>query len=521
MRKFLPAIFCLFFALQLSAQNVGVGTTTPQVSAMLDVSSTDKGFLPPRMTTAQRNGIANKTAGLMIYNTTTSCVEIYNGSSWINLCSSLPSSILPKTLLGSNQDDYASFIQQTADSGYIIGGSTNAYEDGDVTGGVINRDLECWIVKLSKTGTIEWSRVMGGDSYEELKQVRQTADGGYIFCAMSLSSASGDVTGTSKGGNDYWIVKLDASGATTWDVLIGGSNNESPSAIVQTADGGYAVGGYSESSASGDVTGTLHGTNPDYWIVKLTSTGTITWNRLIGGIGEERLYALRQTADGGYIAAGFSTEGASGDVTGPISGSFDFWVVKLNSTGGIVWNRLIGGDGEDLAYAVQQTADGGYIVAGTSDSPASGNISVSTHGLVDYLVVKLDAAGNIVWNKMLGGTGDEQDSSDPEVSIYQTADGGYIVGGTSNSSASGNVTGTNHGLVDAWVVKLDASGAIVWNKLFGGNDVDLLVTIQQTFDGGFIFAGYTNSSANGTISGVNHGGKDVWISKLDANGNIQ
>lgn len=522
MRKILPAIIgILFLSTQLSAQNVGIGTNNPQVSAMLDVNSTDKGFLPPRMTTIQRNAIANKVAGLMIFNTSTACVEMYNGESWISLCSSLPSSFLPKTLLGSNQEDYASFIQQTADSGYIIGGSTNGFENGDVTGGAPGQDLECWIIKLGKTGNVEWTRVMGGGSYDELKQIRQTADGGYIFCAMSSSSATGDVTGTSNGSNDYWIVKLDATGATTWNILIGGEYDEYATAIIQTADGGYAVGGYSTSSASGDVTGTLHGANPDYWIVKLSSTGTIQWNVLIGGAGEERLYSLRQTADGGYIAAGVSTEGNSGNVTGTVSGAFDFWVVKLTSTGAITWNKLIGGTGEELAYAVQQTADGGYIVAGTSDSPASGNISVSTHGLIDYLVVKLDAAGNIVWNRMLGGSGDEQDSSDPEVAIQQTLDGGYIVAGTSNSSASGDVTQNSFGFSDAWVVKLDASGNIVWNKLLGGNDLDLLVSIQQTFDGGYIFTGYTNSSANGTVSGTNHGGKDIWITKLDAGGNIE
>ncbi len=519
MRKVLPVLFSLF-AFSATAQNVGVGTTTPQASAILDVTSTDKGFLPPRMTTAQRNAIANKVAGLLIYNTNTSCVEMYNGSNWISLCTSLPSSILPKSLLGGNNDDRAYFGIQTADSGYVFAGTTESSLEGDVTqsnhGGI-----DCWIVKMSKTGTIEWNRVMGGSAYEQLYEIKQTADGGYIFCAATESSADGDITAANNGVLDYWVVKLDGSGATTWDVLLGGDQSDIPASIVQTADGGYVVGGYSFSSQSGDVTATNHSTNSDYWVVKLNSTGAVTWNVLLGGLGEEELHSIKQTADGGYIATGSSTTSPpSGNVTGTLSGGRDFWVVKLNSTGGVTWNKLIGGNGdEEFSYSVQQTADGGYIVAGNSSSGASGNISVSTHGETDFLVVKLDASGNITWNKMLGGT-----SFEYVAAVQQTTDGGYIVTGATTSSVSGNVTQEGYGLEDAWVVKLDASGNITWNKVYGGNNSDFPTAIQQTFDGGYILTGYTMSSATGTISGTNHdpsgNSNDFWIVKLDANGNI-
>lgn len=522
MRQFLPAIISLFFLSgQLSAQNVGIGTTTPQSSAILDVTSNNKGFLPPRMTTGERNAIAGKVAGLMIYNTTTSCVEMYNGASWISLCTSLPSSILPKSLLGGNNDDRAYFVIQTLDSGYVFAGSTESSEDGDVTG-TNNDGIDCWVVKMSKTGAIEWNRVMGGQFNEQVNQIRQTADGGYIFCASTESSASGDVTGTNHGplGTlDYWIVKLDAAGATSWDIILGGNSTEIATAIIQTADGGYIVGGHSSSSADGDVTPVNHSTNFDSWIVKLSAAGVIQWNVLLGGNGDEELRSIRQTADGGYITTGSTTQAPSGDVSGTINGIFDFWVVRLNGTGGIVWNKIIGGDAEEFSYGVQQTADGGFIVAGNSSSGASGNISVSTHGDFDYLIIKLDASGNITWNKMLGGTNTETVSS-----IEQTVDGGYIVAGTTNSSASGNVTQTGYGLEDAWVLKLDGSGNLVWNKTFGGSNSDFATSIHQTFDGGYILVGYTMSSASGTVNGNNHdpsgNSNDFWVTKLDANGNI-
>ncbi len=519
MRNILPLIFAIL-SLPAFAQNVGIGTNTPEASALLDVSSTEKGFLPPRMSTAQRNAIENKVAGLIIYNTTTSCIEMYNGANWISLCTSFPSSILPKTLLGGNQDDRANFVIQTADSGYVFAGSTESSTDGDVTGTNLG-GLDCWIVKMSKTGAIEWNRVMGGNDYDELTQIKQTQDGGYIFCAITGSSANGDISQTINGGYDYWVVKLDAAGATTWEVLLGGDQYEYPYAIAQTNDGGYIVGGYSFSSESGDVTATNHSSNSDYWVVKLSSLGAVQWNVLLGGIGEEELQSIQQTADGGYVATGFTTSSASGNVTETVSGARDFWVVKLNGSGGLVWNRVIGGsEDEEFSYSVQQTADGGYIVAGNSNSNVSGNITASTNGETDYLVVKLNASGNITWTKMLGGSSYEFVSA-----IRQTTDGGYIVAGTTTSSASGNVSSVGYGLEDAWIVKLDAAGNIVWNKTYGGSNADFASCIQQTFDGGFIVSGYTMSSASGTISGTNHdpsgNSNDFWVIKLDANGNIQ
>jgi hypothetical protein len=514
MMKIIIAILAFgLSAIHLSAQNVGIGTNTPEVSAALDVSSNNKGFLPPRMTTSERNAIASKAAGLMIFNTSTNCVEMYNGSNWINLCSSLPSSVLSRTLLGGNQNDQANFIKQTLDGGYIIGGISESSLNGDVTG-TNKGGVDCWIVKLTSTGTITWNKLFGGNNFDELKQIEQTADGGYIFCATTGSSANGDVSGTSNGGYDCWVVKLDAMGTKTWDVLLGGDQFDFASSIQQTSDNGYILGGYSFSSANGDVTGTSNGLS-DYWVVKLNATGVVQWNKLLGGTGEEQLNFIKQTSDGGYIATGSTTSSASGNVTGTLNGIFDFWIIKLNSSGNPVWNKSIGGSQEQISYSIKQTSDGGYIVAGKSNSSASGNITGINNGLNDYLVVKLDAVGNITWNNLLGGNADES-----AVAVEQTADGGYIIVGTSASSASGNVSPSSYGLEDIWIVKLNASGSLVWNKLYGGDQTDIATSVNQTTDGGFIISGYTSSSANGAVIGTNHGGNDFWVIKIDANGNI-
>ena len=499
----------------LQAQSIGIGTPTPNSSAILDLSSSTQGFLPPRMTTTQRNAISNKAAGLVIYNTITNCIEMHNGSNWINFCTSLPSSVLGKSLLGGNQDDRSGYIQQTSDGGFILGGVSESSLNGDVTD-TSNGGLDCWILKLDASGSVSWNRLLGGNNFDEFKQIKQTADGGFIFCATTGSSLNGDVTDTSRGGLDCWVVKLNAAGTPVWNVVIGGNMDDFAGAIQQTTDGGYILGGYSYSSASMDVTGVLRGLN-DYWVVKLNDTGSIVWNRLLGGSGEEQLSDIIQTSDGGYVASGYSTSSANGNVSGTVTGIFDYWIIKLNSFGTPVWNRLVGGleNPDELPTSIRQTPDGGYIVAGKSSASASGNITGTNKGLNDYLIVKLTSTGNVTWNKLLGGPGD-----DAACSVRPTADGGYIVAGTTTSSASGDVSQASYGAEDIWVVKLNPTGVIVWQKLYGGNQPDFASDIQQTADGNYIISGYTSSSANGTVIGTNRGLNDYWLLKLDNLGNI-
>ncbi|MEN6342770.1 MAG: hypothetical protein ABFC89_09450, partial [Methanospirillum sp.] len=248
-----------------------------------------------------------------------------------------------------------------------------------------------------------------------------------------------------------------------------------------------------------------------YWVVKLDGTGAIQWQKLLGGSSPDEGYAIQQTSDGGYILFGYSQSSTSGDVTGTNHGSDDYWVVKLSGTGATQWQQLLGGSGRDSGQSVQQTLDGGYILFGYSQSSASGDITGSNHGGIDYWVVKLDGTGAIQWQTLLGGS-----SSDEGTAIRQTPDGGYILVGYSESSASGNVLGTNHGGYDCWVVKLDDTGAIQWQELAGGSGYDLGSSVQLTADGGYILVGYSQSSASGDITGTNHGFFDAWIVKLKA-----
>ncbi len=291
-----------------------------------------------------------------------------------------------------------------------------------------------------------------------------------------------------------------------WQKCLGGTSTDAAGSIQQTADGGYIVAGYTYSN-DGDVT--VNYGAYDYWVVKLNSSATIEWEKSLGGSENDKANVVQQTSDGGYIIAGY-TKSTDGDVSGNHGGVSDAWVVKLDNAGAIQWQKCLGGTGSEYAYSIQQTSDGGYIVAGQTYSN-DGDVS-GIHGDGDGWVVKLDNTGAIQWQKCLGGTG-----VDYTYSVRQTSDGGYITIGYTTST-DGDISG-NHGDYDVWVVKLDHVGAIQWQKCLGGTGLDKAWSIQQTPDAGYIVAGYTKSN-DGDVAG-NHGDYDAWVVKLDNAGAIQ
>lgn len=375
--------------------------------------------------------------------------------------------------------------------GYCIrptndGGFVVVGESVSPVGGMITNNYggyDCWVVKLDTSGAVEWQKGLGGSDYDRASQVQQTADGGFIVVGFTYSN-NFDITGH-YGSSDVWVVKLSSSGALEWQKALGGSSVDAGESIRQTTDGGYILCGYTFSN-NGAVT-----TGPGGWIVKISSTGAIQWQRSIGSYWN----GIQQTTDGGYIAAGYSN--------GPL-GNTDYHVVKLNATGATQWAQYYGGTSSDAAYAIEQTTDGGYIITGESDS--SNTQVTNNNGSFDYWVVKINSTGTIEWQKALGGS-----SFDYGKSVQQTADGGYIVCGITTSN-NGLVSG-NHGDQDYWIVKLNSEGNLTWQKTLGGVGTDWGQSIRQTTDGGFIVAG-TTGSWDGDVS-INYGDRDYWVVKLN------
>lgn len=414
-----------------------------------------------------------------------------------------------KRCLGGSSDDEAFSIQPTSDGGYIMAGDTYS-DDGDVSGHHLGYDA--WVVKLDSCGNKQWQRSLGGSNEDVAEFVQQTSDGGYIM-AGHVWSTDGDVVGN-HGECDAWVVKLDPHGNIQWQKCLGGSDYDASDSIQQTSDGGFIVAGQTLSN-DGVATGN-HG-EYDAWIVKLDPDGNIQWQKCLGGSRSDIARFIRQTVDGGYIMAGI-TGSDDGDVIGQHGhfGALDAWVVKLNSIGEIQWQRCLGGDNDDYALGIQQTSDGGYIMAGSTgsnDGDVAGHHGGLDIGAFDGWVVKLSPIGEIQWQRCLGGSNDDYAGS-----IQQTSDGGYVMAGMTNSY-DGDVSGMgNRGAGDAWIVRLRSNGNILWQRTLGGSDNDYAMSVLERRDGGFIFAGSTKSK-DGDVSG-NHGDlDDAWVVTLDSNGN--
>jgi hypothetical protein len=360
-----------------------------------------------------------------------------------------------KTYGGAGTDE-AYAIQQTGDGGYIVAGMTAPF--GDEKG-------DAWLIKIGPAGNIQWQKTYGKNFLDAAYAIMQTHDGGYVVAGA-----------LAREGWSIWVLKLDSNGEVEWQKSLKGNVYEYglAYAVQQTSDGGYIAAGefrYGE-------------LDRDVWLMKLTSDGTKEWDKLYGGNDREYAYDIQQTSDGGYIVSGQNDSSRYAEIGG-------LWILKLHPSGEIQWQKTYGGEKDDYARSIQQTSDGGYIVAGGTASFGAGS--------GDDWVMKLDPEGAIEWQKTIGGEG-----QDFARSIRQTSDGGYIVAGTTYSFGLGDG--------DIWVLKLDESGNIEWQKTYGGYGKEEAYAIVQSYDGGYAVAGFTESYGAGE--------RDFLVLKLLANGDV-
>ena len=304
------------------------------------------------------------------------------------------------------------------------------------------------------------------------------------------------------GGGDMWIVSLDAAGKTLWQKCFGGSNEERAEDIKQTSDGGYIVAGWTR-SINGDV-GDNNG-NADAWIVKLASDGTIIWENNFGGSKDDFAKSIVEVSDGGYLLAG-STNSSNGDVSGN-HGDRDAWIVKLDSGGNISWQKCFGGGSYDEFYSVLETTDGAFVAAGKTDS-VNGDVS-KNNGMSDAWIVEIDTNGAIIWEHSFGGTG-----SETAYTVQETIEGGFVFAGYTQSS---DLVGFR-GYRDAWVVKMSSAGILDWQKCLGGTNIEEFFGVQTTSGNGYILSGYSFSQ-DGDVT-ENKGICDAWVVKLNSGGSI-
>ncbi|RDC64880.1 T9SS type A sorting domain-containing protein [Adhaeribacter pallidiroseus] len=408
---------------------------------------------------------------------------------------------------GGNGTDNLTSTIKTTDGGYLSGGYTNSGVSGDKSQTAHGKN-DYWIVKSDKNGKKIWDKRYGGSGEDYLNRVIQTADGGFLLAGSSFSGKSGDKSEASKGNRDYWLVKTDVQGNKQWDKTYGGSGEEELVKVIQLSTGEYVLGGYSNSPTSGDKTQVTQG-GTDYWLVKISKNGTLLWDQRYGGNLAETLGSFVQTPDGGYLLGGSSLSGKSGDKSLVSQGASDYWVVKTDKQGKIVWEKTLGGNQQDEVYSVGMNSAKNYFIAGTSSSGKSGDKSQANQGGKDYWLITLDQNGNKLWDRTFDGSKDDE----LRASTF-TSKGHYVLAGHSSSEVSGDKTQDSQGDNDYWVVTVDQQGNKVQDLRYGGSGTEELRTVTQTKDGGLLLAGRSASGVSGDRTQPSQGGTDYWLVKV-------
>ena len=405
--------------------------------------------------------------------------------------------------LGGKNSEFAYAATPTSDGGYVIVGTTNNNKDGDVPtskafSGAGGSDI--WVVKLNNWGEIVWSKTFGGTKDDIATDVIETKDKAILVVATTNSTDGEAVGNGSRGG--IILLKLKADGAIEWRKVFASGYNAgeiafakadaiSKPSIKPTADGGYVLGA------------TISPINTaDFWLSKLSATGDIQWTKTYGSSQNEWLNEVIVCSDGGFLLLG-GTEASNLEIVGAGKGFIDFFAIKTDVTGKVLWQKALGGTNLDIAYSAIETTDNGYIIVGETNS-TNGDM-VGNLGQKDGFLAKFATNGQLLWKVLTGGT-----DIDGLYNIKKASDGKMFAMGISSSDI-GKVRPKGP-VGDMWLVNIETSGIITSHTMFGGADSDIARGAFPTADGGFIIAG-NSDSVDGDLT-ENKGGTDFWAVKV-------
>ena len=360
-----------------------------------------------------------------------------------------------KTYGGGNFGSQCSSLQQTNDSGFVLVGRTGSFGAGS---------SDVYLIKTDGAGNILWTKTFGGTGPDGGNSVRQTSDGGFILSGWTESFSAA---------MNIYLIKTDANGNMLWSKTFGGSGVNEGYSAQETNDGGFILAGYIHYFGAG---------NADAYLVKTNSIGDTLWTKTFGGTSDDWGYSTQQTSDGGFVIAGETNSFGAGNS--------DTYLIKTDGNGNMLWSKTFGGTGADYCNSVQQTIDGGFILSGTTAS--YGAVSYDLH------LIKTNPSGNIIWSKTFGGS-----NADWGWSSQQTTDGGYVIAGETNTFGAG--------YEDIYLIKTDLNGDTLWTKAIGSNNPDMGYFSRQTKDGGLIIVGQTINTTSGNSF--------IYLVKTDSDGN--
>jgi hypothetical protein len=428
-----------------------------------------------------------------------------------------------KTFGGPGYDRLTVMIE-TADGGFLYGGASASGAGGEKSeekkGNNDEFNYDYWVIKVNSAGEKVWDRSYGGTGYDALTSLIETREGGYLLGGYSWSSQGEDKSEDSQGDSDYWIVKIDQEGRKLWDRTYGGADHDFLVSLHQTNDGGYLLSGESSSGVGADKTAASKG-NSDFWVIKVDQEGRQEWDRGYGGDNWEWLSAVVSAPDGGFLLAGTSNSGIGGDKSAGRKGEKrfwdgDYWVLKISGNGTKQWDHTFGSDGQDELTAAILTADGGYLLGGSTEvfSTAGSGSSLPDEfddelEYMDYWVLKINSNGAVDWQRKYGG-----DGLDKLAALVATADGGYLLGGSSTSGSARDKTEPGRGESDYWVINVSNRGDIIWDRTLGGAKIEELKNMLQTADGGFLVGGNSSSGKSGDKTEASRGSQDFWVARL-------
>lgn len=353
--------------------------------------------------------------------------------------------------LGGTAGDNLTSVQSTSDGGYLLAGSTSSFGAGPG---------DAWCSKVDSAGSVVWQKTYGGTSWDAADAIRSLPGGGLILVGYAMTAANVEIM----------CMKLDSLGNILWERTYAGALPMGAVDIQVTADGGYVLVAAVEGPE-------------DAYCLRLDAAGNKLWSKTYGGASDDTARAVRTTSDGGYVLAGRTKSFGAG--------SDDGWCVKIDGSGNIVWEKAYGGLKTDMFTNILPAPDGGWILVGRTSSYGA--------GLNDGWCVKIDESGNVAWQRTYGGSAD-----DYFYDIQPTAEHGCLLAGWTKSFGAGSA--------DAWCLKLDGDGNVIWEKTYGGSAQDTVGSALATSDGGYLLVGTTSTFGAGSSDG--------WHLKIDANGEI-